>query len=116
MTESGCRPLSGVIAAIDAAALVFTVLTDEDAPQEDHCVAWSPAVAGFAVSGCVAAFYRASELLMHRFTHAQTLAPLLGGLALLFVLAMWQHESRTPALSPTNLSTTIPGNRSRNDL
>ena len=98
MTESGCRPLFRVIAGIAAAALAFTVLTYEDAPPEDHYVPWSPAVAGLAVSGCVAAFYGASELLTHRFTDAQTLAPLLGGLALIFVLAVWQYQPRRPVL------------------
>jgi hypothetical protein len=89
-------------------ALVFAVLTFEDASPEDPSVPWSPAVAGLAASGCVAAFYGASELLTHRFTDAQALAPLLGGLALIFVLVVWQYQSRTPDLPLKNLSTTIP--------
>ena len=68
------------------------------------------------VDRLIEAFYGASGLLTHRFTDAQTLARLLGGLALIFVLAVWQHQPRTPALSPTNLSTTIPGSRSPNNL
>jgi hypothetical protein len=46
-------------------------------------------VAGLAAGGSVAAFYGASELLTHRFTNAQTLAPLLGGLGLIVLLIDW---------------------------
>jgi MFS family permease len=102
------RPLFWVIAGIAGAALVLTVLTFDDAPPEDPSMPWSPAVAGLAASGCAAAFFGASELLTHSFTDAQTLGPLLGGLALISVLVVWQYRSRKPVLAIKNLSTTIP--------
>jgi hypothetical protein len=58
-------------------------------------VSWSPAVARSAVSER-SRVIRSVEALTHRFTDAQTLAPLLGGLALIFVLVVWQYHARPP--------------------
>jgi MFS family permease len=102
------RPLFWIVAGITGVALVLTVLTFQDDPPEDPGVPWSPAVAGLAASGAVATFYGASELLTHKFTDIQTIAPLLGGLALIVVLIVWQYRSRAPFMPLKTLSTTIP--------
>ena len=103
------RPLFWIVAAISLAALTLAVLTFEDAPPADRTAPRSPAVIGLAASGCVAAFYGASELLTHRFLGAQTIVPLAVGLALIAVLVVNQYRSRRPLLTVrTMLTSTIP--------
>jgi MFS family permease len=103
------RPLFWIVAAIALAALVLSLLTFEDAPPADRDAPRAPFAIGLAASGCVAAFYGASELLTHRFVGPQTLLPLLGGLALIVVLVVNQYRSRRPLLTiRTMLTSTIP--------
>jgi MFS family permease len=104
----GWRPLFWVIAGIALAALVLSLLTFEDAPPADPTATRSPAALGLAASGCVAAFYGASELLTHRLLDASTLGPLVGGLALIAVLMVSQYASRRPLLSLRPLTSTLP--------
>src|SRR6202030_4076174 len=77
------RPLFWIVAGIALAALLLSLLTFEDAPLADRDAPRAPFAIGLAASGCVAAFYGASELLTQRFVGPQTLLPLLGGLALI---------------------------------
>jgi MFS family permease len=103
------RPLFWVIAAISLAALVLSVLTFEDAPPADPDAPRDPVALGLAAAGCVAAFYGASELLTHRFLDAQTLGPLLGGLALIVALIVNQSRSKRPLLTiGSMLTSTVP--------
>jgi MFS family permease len=103
------RPLFWVVAAISLAALLLSLLTFEDAPPADRDAPRDPVAIGLAASGCVAAFYGASQLVTHRFLGAQTLLPLLGGLALIVVLIVNQYRSRRPLLTiGTMLTSTIP--------
>src|SRR6478752_8885417 len=92
------RPLFWIVAGISLAALVLSLLTFEDAPPADRDAPRAPLAIGLAASGCVAAFYGASELVTHRFVGPQTLLPLLGGLALIVVLVVNQYRSRRPLL------------------
>jgi len=103
------RPLFWVVAGIAVAALVLALLTFEDAPPADRDAPRDPLAIGLAASGCVAAFYGASELLTHRFLDVQTLVPLIGGLALIVVLVVNQYRSRHPLLTiRTMLTSTVP--------
>jgi hypothetical protein len=103
------RPLFWIVAGIALAALVLSLLTFEDAPPADRDAPLAPLAIGLAASGCVAAFYGASELVTHRFVGPQTLLPLLGGLALIVVLVVNQYRSRRPLLTiRTMLTSTIP--------
>ena len=103
------RPLFWIIAAISLAALALSVLTFEDAPPADHNAPRDPVALGLAAAGCAAAFYGASELLTHPFLDAQTLGPLLGGLALIVLLIVNQYRSRQPLLTIRSmLTSTIP--------
>jgi MFS family permease len=103
------RPLFWIIAAISLAALVLTVLTFEDAPPADPDAPRDPVALGLAASGCAAAFYGASELLTHPFLDAQTIGPLLGGLALIVALVVNQYRARRPLLTIRSmLISTVP--------
>src|SRR5579884_3970319 len=105
----GWRPLFFAVAGISLAALVLALLTYEDAPPADPTVPLNPLAIALAGAGAVAAFYGASELLTHRFLNALTIAPLLGGLALIILLVVNQYRSRRPLLTIRSmLTSTMP--------
>jgi MFS family permease len=103
------RPLFWIIAAISAVALVLAVLTFDDAPPADPDSPRDLPAIGLATVGCVAAFFGASELLTHRFLDAETIVPLLGGLAAIVVLIVYQFRAKRPLLTiRTMLTSTMP--------
>ena len=103
------RPLFWVIAAISLSALVLSVLTFEDAPPADPSAPQAPLAIALAALGCAGAFFGSSELLTHRFLDAQTVGPLLGGLALIVILVVNQYSSRRPLLTIRSmLRSTMP--------
>jgi hypothetical protein len=73
------RPLFWIVAGIALAALVLSPLTFQDVPPADRSAPRDPLAVGLAASGCVAAFFGASELLTHRFLDALTFGPLIVG-------------------------------------
>ncbi|MEO9177131.1 MAG: MFS transporter [Gaiellales bacterium] len=103
------RPLFWIVAAVSASALVLAVLTFEDAPAANpDSPADLPAI-GLAAVGCVAAFVGASELTSHAFLSPLTILPLLGGLAVIVVLVVYQYRARNPLLTVrTMLTSSIP--------
>ncbi len=105
----GWRPLFWIVAAISLAALVLSVLTFEDAPPADPDSPRDLPAIALAAIGCVASFYGASQLLTHRFLDVLTIVPLLGGLATIVVLIVYQYRAKHPLLTiRTMLSSTIP--------
>ncbi len=103
------RPLFWIIAAIAASALALAVLTFDDAPPADPDSPLDPLAIALAAVGCVAAFFGASELLTHPFLSAETIAPLLGGLATIIVLIVYQFRAKRPLLTiRTMLTSTMP--------
>ena len=103
------RPLFWIIAAISAMALILAVLTFDDAPPADPDSPRDLPAIGLAAVGCVAAFFGASELLTHPFLDAETFAPLLGGLATIVALIVYQYRARRPLLTiRTMLTSSIP--------
>jgi len=104
----GWRPLFWIIAAIGGVALLLSLLTYEDAPPVDRSAPWDILAVGLAASGCVAAFYGASELATHAFLDAATFGPLLGGLGLIVLLVIHQYTGRRPLLTVRRLASTLP--------
>jgi predicted MFS family arabinose efflux permease len=103
------RPLFWIIAAIAASALALAVLTFDDAPAADPDSPRDLPAIALAAVGCVAAFFGASELLTHPFVAGVTLAPLLGGLATIVVLIVYQFRAKRPLLTiRTMLTSTMP--------
>jgi MFS family permease len=103
------RPLFWAVAGVSLTALVLSVLTFEDTPPADTSAPWGPAAVGTAAVGCVAMFYGASELLTHRFLDASTFGPLIGGIAAIVVLIVYQYRARRPLLTVRGmLSSTMP--------
>jgi MFS family permease len=103
------RPLFWIVAAIAAVALVLAVLTFEDAPPANPDSARDLPAIALAAVGCVAAFFGASELTSHGFLDAVTILPLLGGLATIVVLVIYQYRAKQPLLTiRTMLSSSIP--------
>ena len=103
------RPLFWITAGIAAVALVLAVLTFEDAPPADptrRATRWRCCLAAV---GCVAAFFGASQLTSHAFLDPIAIVPLIGGLALIVTLVVYQATARNPLLTIREmLTSTIP--------
>lgn len=103
------RPLFWIVVAVSVVALILAVLTFEDAPAADPDSPRDLPAIGLAAVGCVAAFFGASELLTHPFLDALTIVPLLGGLATIVVLIVYQFRAKQPLLRIRGLlSSSIP--------
>lgn len=103
------RPLFWIVAAISAMALTLAVLTFDDAPPADPDSPRDLRAIALAAVGCVAAFFGASELLTHSFLDAETVLPLVGGLAVIVVLIVYQFRAKRPLLTiRTMLTSTMP--------
>ncbi len=103
------RPLFWIIAGISAVALVLCVLTFDDAPPANPDSPSDPLAIALATVGCVAAFFGASQLTTHRFMDVEVILPLLGGLATIIVLIVYQYQAKRPLLTiRTMLTSSIP--------
>ena len=86
------RPLFWIAAGIAALALLLALLTFEDAPPADRSAPKDGWAIALATGGSVAAFWGASELTTHAFLDPVAIVPLLGGLAL--IIALWVYQYR----------------------
>jgi MFS family permease len=103
------RPLFWIVAAVAASALVLAVLTFEDAPPADPESPKDPLALGMAAVGCVAAFFGASQLTSHAFLDPIAIIPLVGGLAVIVGLIVYQATARNPLLTIGDMvKSTIP--------
>jgi MFS family permease len=103
------RPLFWIIAAVSVVALLLTLLTFDDAPPANPDSPRDVPAIALAGVGCVAAFFGASELTTHGFLEAVTLGPLLGGVALIVILIVYQYRAKHPLLMVrTMLTSSIP--------
>ncbi|CRZ16853.1 universal stress protein [Mycolicibacterium neworleansense] len=103
------RPLFWIVAVIALLALVMAALTFEDAPPADLDAPRDLRAIGLASVGCAAAFIGASQLTSHAFTDPAVIVPMLGGLALIVVLIVYQFRSARPLLTVrTMLTSSIP--------
>jgi MFS family permease len=105
----GWRPLFWIVAAISVAALLLALLTFEDAPAANPDSPRDLPAIALAAVGCVAAFFGASELTSHRALDPVVILPLLGGLAAIVALVVYQYRAKQPLLTiRTMLTSTIP--------
>jgi MFS family permease len=102
------RPLFWIVAGTALAALVLSLLTFQDAPPVDRSRRLDPLALGLATSGCVAAFFGASELVTHRFLDPVTFAPLIAGLGLILALLAAEYRGRCALLGVRPLVSTFP--------
>lgn len=103
------RPLFWIVAMVAAAALIMAALTFEDAPPADLDAPRDLRAIGLASVGCAAAFIGAAQLTSHEFTDPVAIVPMLGGLALIVVLIVYQFRSARPLLTVrTMLTSSIP--------
>jgi MFS family permease len=103
------RPLFWIIAGISLVALVLVLLTFEDSPAANPDSPRDVPAIVMAAIGCVAAFFGASELTSHGFLTAITLVPLLGGLATIVALVVYQYRAAQPLLTiRAMLTSSIP--------
>jgi nucleotide-binding universal stress UspA family protein/MFS family permease len=99
------RPLFWIVAAVAAGALLLSLLTFEDSPPANPDSPRDPLAIGLAAVGCVAAFFGVSELTSHGFSDPETIVPLLGGVATIVVLIVYQYRATRPLLTIRNLLT-----------
>jgi MFS family permease len=102
---NGWRPLFWIVAAVSVLALLFALLTFEDAPPANLDSPRDLRAIGLATAGCVAAFLGASQLTTHAFLDVEVIVPLLGGLALIVVLIVYQFRAPHPLLTVRSLLT-----------
>ena len=99
------RPLFWIIAAISAVALALALLTFDDAPPANPEAPRDPLAIALAAIGCAAAFFGASELTSHAFSDPIVIVPLLGGLATVVALVIYQYRAERPLLTVRPLLT-----------
>ena len=88
---------------------MLAVLTFEDAPPANPDSPRDLPAIALAGVGCVAAFFGASQLTSHRFLDPVVIVPLLGGLAAIVVLVVYQYRAKRPLLTiRTMLTSTMP--------
>ena len=103
------RPLFWIVAGVAVLALVLSVLTFEDAPPADPESPKDPLALGMAAVGCVAAFFGASQLTSHAFLSPIAIIPLVGGLAVIVALIVYQATAKNPLLTIGEMvKSTIP--------
>ena len=103
------RPLFWIVAGISATALLLVVLTFDDAPPANPDSPRDLLAIALATVGCVAAFFGASQLTTHRFLDPVVIVPMVGGLATIVVLVVYQYRAKRPLLTiRTMLTSSIP--------
>jgi MFS family permease len=103
------RPLFWIVAGVALLALVLAILTFEDAPPADPTSPRDPLALGLAAVGCLAAFFGASMLTSHAFLSPVAIIPLIGGLAVIVMLIVYQATAKNPLLTIREmLTSTIP--------
>lgn len=103
------RPLFWIVSGISLAALILAVLTFEDSPAANPDSPRDLPAIGLAAVGCVAAFFGASMLTTHAFVDVTTLLPLIGGLAAIVILIVYQCLAPNPLLTIRSmLTSTMP--------
>lgn len=99
------RPLFWIVAGIAAVALVLSLLTFEDVPPADPSSPVDIPAIGLAAIGCVSAFFGSSMLATHAFLDPIAIVPLVGGLAVIVILIVYQATAKNPLLTIRSMLT-----------
>jgi MFS family permease len=103
------RPLFWIIVGVSLVALLLAVLTFEDSPAANPDSPRDLPAIGLALVGCVAAFFGTSQLTSHAFLSPIVIVPLVGGLAAIIVLIVYQYRAKQPLLTIRSmLTSTMP--------
>jgi MFS family permease len=103
------RPLFWIVAGIAVTACALAFLTFEDAPPANPNSPVDIAAIGLAAVGCVAAFFGSSMLATHAFLDPIAIIPLIGGLATIVILIVYQATAKNPLLTIRSmLTSSIP--------
>lgn len=102
------RPLFWGVAGVAVLALVFSLLTFEDAPPQDSDAPWDLVAVVLAVAGCGAAFFGAGELQGSMEAGPESLVPLLAGTALIVALVVYEYRARRPLMPVRAAATSVP--------
>lgn len=102
------RPLFWVVAGLGAGALLFVLLTWEDAPPQNSDAPIDVISISLAGAGVAAAFFGVSHLAGRHFLDVIVLLPLLAGVALLIALIVHQYTTADPLMPVRKLAHTIP--------
>ncbi len=103
------RPLFWIVAGISVMALILAALTFEDSPPANPDSPQDLPAIGLAASGCVLAFFGASQLTSHSFLSVETIVPLVGGLLLIVILIVYECTTKSPLLTiKSMLASSIP--------
>jgi hypothetical protein len=106
--EKTWHTLFWIVAAIGVLAMVFALLTYEDEDPQDTDAPWDVAAILLALFGCVGAFFGAAELEIHNRATTLGLVCLLGGVALIVVLVVYQYLRKEPLMPVKQIATTFP--------
>jgi MFS family permease len=101
------RPLFWGVAGVAALALLFALLTFEDAPPADDSAPWDIVAVLLSGVGCAAAFYGAAQL-QNAGPSPSSLVPLIAGAAMLATLIVHQYLAQEPLMPVRQLATTFP--------
>lgn len=102
------RPLFWGVAGVAALALLFSLLTFQDAPPVDRSSPWDLVAVGLAVVGCGAAFFGAGELQASGKADVLSLVPLIGGFVALVALVVYEYRLPNPLMPVRAAATTAP--------
>jgi MFS family permease len=102
------RPLFWGVAGVAVLALLFSLLTFEDAPPQDRDAPLDVVAVGLAVVGCGAAFFGAGELQGSMNAGLESVVPLVGGTALVIALVAYQYRLRRPLMPVKAASSSVP--------
>jgi MFS family permease len=102
------RPLFWIAAGIAVLGLLLARLTFEDAPPANRSAPKDGKAIALAAAGSVAAFWGASELTTHGFLNLVAIGPLLGGLALIIILWVYQYRGTHVLLTLRQVASTYP--------
>jgi hypothetical protein len=103
------QPLFWIVTAFGVVALLFALLTYEDAPPQDREAPWDLVGLVLAGGGCAATFFGAAELTTHRLLEVLVLVPLLGGAAMVIALVIYEYAIPRPLMPVRQIATTVPG-------